>query len=57
MTETHEQILAGVRTYVTDLLNNKLDPAFVFHSLEHTEDVADAASRLADHYNLTEDDR
>ncbi|HEU4632348.1 MAG TPA: Pycsar system effector family protein [Flavisolibacter sp.] len=57
MTEIHEQILAAVRTYVTDLFTNNLDPRFVFHSLEHTEDVADACSMMADHYRLSEDDR
>ena len=57
MTETHEQILAAVRNYVTDLFTNKLDPMFVFHNLDHTEDVADACSRLADHFQVTGDDR
>lgn len=57
MTETHEQILAAVRTYVTDLFTNTLDPRFVFHNLDHTEDVADACSMMADYYSLSEDDR
>jgi predicted metal-dependent HD superfamily phosphohydrolase len=57
MTETHEQILAAVRNYVTDLFTNNLDPRFVFHSLEHTEDVADACSMMADYYRLSEEDR
>ena len=57
MTEAQQQILSAVRNYVTDVFNNKLDPAFVFHSLEHTEDVADACSRMADHYQLNEEDR
>jgi hypothetical protein len=46
MTETHDQILAAVRTYVTDLFTNTLDPRFVFHNLDHTEDVADACSMI-----------
>lgn len=57
MTETHEQLLPAVRNFVTDLFANKLDPQFVFHNLEHTEEVADACSRIADHYSLSEEDR
>jgi predicted metal-dependent HD superfamily phosphohydrolase len=57
MTETHEQILAAVRSFVTDLFTHKSDPRFVFHNLDHTEEVADACSMIADHYSLTEDDR
>ncbi len=57
MTETHEQLLSAVRNFVTDLFTNKLDPRFVFHNLEHTEEVADACSRIADHYALGEEDR
>ncbi|HYK56812.1 MAG TPA: Pycsar system effector family protein [Flavisolibacter sp.] len=57
MTETHEQLLSAVRNFVTDLFANKLDPRFVFHNLEHTEEVADACSRIADHYSLSGEDR
>lgn len=57
MTETHDQILAAVRNYVTDLFTHKLDPHFVFHNLDHTEDVADACSRMGDYYQLGADDR
>ncbi|MGN6400433.1 MAG: Pycsar system effector family protein [Flavisolibacter sp.] len=57
MTETHAQILTATRNYVTDLFTNSLNPQFVFHNLDHTEDVADACSRMADHYQLSDDDR
>ncbi len=57
MTETHEQLLSAVRNFVTDLFANKLDPRFVFHNLEHTEEVADACSRIADYYSLSGEDR
>lgn len=57
MTETQEQLLAAVRSYVTDLFTHQLDPKFVFHNLDHTEDVADACSRMADYYHLSDDDR
>lgn len=57
MTDTLEQVLAATRTYVTNLYSTGFDQRFVFHNLDHTEDVADAASRMADHYSLSGDDR
>lgn len=57
MIETNEQILAAARNYVTDLFTHQLDPRFVFHNQDHTEDVADACSRMADYYHLSDDDR
>ncbi|HEX6333411.1 MAG TPA: Pycsar system effector family protein [Flavisolibacter sp.] len=57
MSETQEQILAAARNHVTDLLTHQLRPTFVFHNLDHTEDVAESASMMADHYQLHDDDR
>src|SRR5438309_7251439 len=57
MTETQEQILSAARHYVTDLLTHQLNPEFVFHNLDHTEDVAEACSRMADYYHLNDEDR
>lgn len=56
MTESREQILMATRNYVTDWFNHKVDPKFVFHSLDHTEDVAEACSKMAEHYKINEDD-
>src|SRR5690349_20388649 len=57
MNETQGQILSAARHYVTDLFTHRLNPQFVFHNLDHTEDVADACSRMADHYRISEEDR
>lgn len=57
MNEAHEQLLAAARNYVTDMYNHRLQPQFVFHNLEHTEDVVEAAGHMADHYQLNEEDR
>jgi predicted metal-dependent HD superfamily phosphohydrolase len=57
MTEAQEQILSAARNYVTEIFVHKVKPEFVFHSLDHTEDVAEACSRMADHYQLKEDER
>jgi predicted metal-dependent HD superfamily phosphohydrolase len=57
MTEAQEQILSAARNYVTEIYVHKVNPEFVFHSLDHTEDVAEACSRIADHYQLKDDER
>lgn len=57
MNETHSHLLAAARAYVTDIFLHKVKPEFVFHSLEHTEDVVTACSQLANHYQLNEEDR
>lgn len=57
MTEAQEQTLSAARNYVTEIYVHKVKPEFVFHNLDHTEDVAEACSRMADHYQLKEDDR
>lgn len=56
MTEAQEQILSAARNYVTEIYVHKVNPEFVFHSLDHTEDVAEACSRMADHYNLKDEE-
>lgn len=57
MNEASEQLLNAARVYVTDVFQHRVKPEFVFHSLEHTEDVAQACSHMADYYQLNEDDR
>lgn len=57
MSETSEQLLSAVRNYVTDLFTRQVRSEFVFHSLEHTEDVVEACSYMADHYRLNDEDR
>src|SRR5579875_1099859 len=57
MTETHKHLLALAREYVTNIFTHNVKPEFVFHNLEHTEDVVEACSKMADHYELNEEDR
>lgn len=57
MNEAQEQILADARHYVTDLFNQKVRPEFVFHSLDHTEAVAEACSQISGYYQLNDEDR
>ena len=57
MNEAQERILSAARTYVTELFSHTVKPEFVFHNIEHTEDVAEASSLMADFYHLNDEDR
>lgn len=57
MNEAQEKILADARHHVTDIFKQKVRPEFVFHSLDHTEAVAEACSQMADYYQLSDEDR
>jgi len=57
MNEANSQLLSAARNYVTDIFQHKVKPEFVFHSLEHTEDVVEACSLMADRYQINEEDR
>ncbi|HYH14235.1 MAG TPA: Pycsar system effector family protein [Flavisolibacter sp.] len=57
MNEQQLQLLTQVRAYVTEIFRQKVDSHFVFHNLEHTQQVIAAAEELAAHYNLNDEDR
>jgi predicted metal-dependent HD superfamily phosphohydrolase len=57
MNEKHEELLSDARNYVTDTFTQHVKPHFVFHTLEHTEDVVEACSIMVEHYNLSDEDR
>jgi predicted metal-dependent HD superfamily phosphohydrolase len=57
MNEVQERVLADARRYVSDTFSEKIKPEFVFHNIEHTEAVAEAASQMADYYQLNDEDR
>jgi len=57
MSETQEQLLATARNYVTEIFNRQVKSEFVFHNLEHTEDVVEACSYMADYFEISEDER
>ena len=57
MTESQLLIIAAAKTYVTDLLTNKLNKSIRFHTLQHTQEVVTAAEILADQHQISEDDR
>ena len=57
MNEAQERILADARHYVTEIFTQKVKPEFVFHNLDHTEAVSEAASQMAEYYQLNDEDR
>lgn len=57
MNEHGEQILSQARQFVTDFYSHRGKKEFVFHNLDHTEDVVEACATMADHYKLNEEDR
>jgi HD superfamily phosphodiesterase len=57
MNEKNEELLSAARDYVTDIYTHKVKNHFVFHNLEHTEDVVEACSIMADDNRLNEDDK
>ncbi len=57
MSDSSSNLLQEAQSYVTGLLESKLSKSIKFHTLQHTQEVVSAAERIADHYQLTEDDR
>ncbi|MCW3075382.1 MAG: hypothetical protein JWP69_2451 [Flaviaesturariibacter sp.] len=57
MNDNTAQILNEAQAYVTELFHKEVDPMFVFHNLEHTQQVARAADEIAAHYQLGDEDR
>ena len=57
MSDNHSSLLHEAQSYVTDLLTSKLSKTISFHTLQHTQEVVNASERIADHYQLPEQDR
>ncbi|WEK17507.1 MAG: DUF5706 domain-containing protein [Candidatus Pedobacter colombiensis] len=52
----YREILDQLRTHVASLFLAQKDERFVYHNLHHTEQVVENAARIADHYQLSEQD-
>lgn len=57
MTSAAQHLLQEARQYVTGIFTNKVNPAFVYHNLEHTKEVVEAADLMASRLSLPEEDR
>jgi predicted metal-dependent HD superfamily phosphohydrolase len=52
----HHHLLGKIKDFVSEIFRSKADSPYVYHNLKHTEDVVDAAIRIANHYQLNNDD-
>jgi len=57
MTENQFQILAAAQNYVTDLYQTKVSKSIHFHTLLHTQEVLAASEKMAEYYQLADEDR
>lgn len=57
MNENQLQIIAEAKIAVTEIFQNKVNPLFVFHNLEHTIQVVNAAGEIGAYYQLADDDQ
>lgn len=51
------ELLQAVEAYVERYIQDEVDPKFVYHNFQHTCAVVEAAKDLADHYDVSKDDR
>ncbi|MTB49681.1 Pycsar system effector family protein [Lewinella sp. W8] len=52
-----EALLQSVEAYVEHFIQEKVDQKFVYHNFQHTCAVVEAAKELADHYDVSREDR
>lgn len=52
----YKQLQEDVEKHVGDYFHTHSDPRLVYHNLEHTEKVVNAAQQIANHYQLNEQD-
>ena len=57
MRETQLKIIALAQKEVAEIFGNKVDSRFVFHTLKHTTEVADAAGAIANFYQFDDNDK
>ncbi|QLE00704.1 HD domain-containing protein [Galbibacter sp. BG1] len=50
-------IIEKAKTYVSDLLNTKLDKNYLYHNLRHTQRVVKSATVLAENLNISQNER
>lgn len=57
MTSAAQQLLQEARQYVTGIFTTKVNPAFVYHNIDHTREVVEAADLMATHLGLPEEEK
>jgi predicted metal-dependent HD superfamily phosphohydrolase len=51
-----QQLLEDVKHYVISYFDAHQDPELAYHNLKHTKDVVAAATQIANHYQLSDED-
>ena len=51
------EILEKAELFATELLENKLDPKFLYHNLRHTQRVVKSTKELLNFYDLSEEEK
>ena len=57
MTENQFKVLAAAQNYATDLYQTKVSKSIHFHTLQHTQEVLAASEKMAEYYQLADEDR
>lgn len=52
----YREILDQLKTHVATLFHSNTDERFIYHNLEHTEQVVENVIKIANHYQLSEKD-
>ena len=52
----YKQLQEDAAKHVTNYFNTHNDPRLVYHNMEHTQQVVNAAQQIANHYQLSEED-
>ncbi|MES2454709.1 MAG: Pycsar system effector family protein [Bacteroidota bacterium] len=52
----YREILDQLRTHVSNLFHSHHDSRFIYHNLNHTEQVVENAVRIANHYQLPDEE-
>jgi predicted metal-dependent HD superfamily phosphohydrolase len=52
-----QSLLQEAQRFVTHFFATRISPSFLFHNIDHTQEVVKAATLLADYYQLPEEDR
>lgn len=56
MNQPDKNITDAASEFVFDLFKNRLPPHYIYHNYRHTEEVAEAARKIAGKMNLSEED-
>ena len=57
MDDSRLSLLNDAKNYVSAIFQNKVSKSITYHNLEHTEDVVAASKKMAEYYQLDEEDK